>query len=901
MRIAQVDLENVKSYERESIVFTPGTNAICGQNGAGKSTVLEAIGFAVFDYLTTNQDQFVREGEKVATVTVHLVDRDGRTYHVVRKCGSYSKHYVYDPEIDQKLVDGKSDTMAWLNEFLGVQETGNPSALFRDAVGVPQGLLTAAFLETPSRRKDIFDPLLRVDEYERVWSALLNPKRYLDGLIRETERRIAGLEAEVKALPGLEHRATDLAAAIAADEVRHDEVASELAAVTERKEALEAVKARLDAVKQAVMRAEGEVKTLTARLADTQAAVERARQAQDVVEETEDAHAAYLAAQSRLEELEAERDARDRLKETLQSHRTDLALARQRVERLQEELEAVATAEAELATLGPQVAEQERIETALAQAERAAQRLKDKQEELTKETKRLTELEARQADTQEGLARRSAIQEEIETLRERLTVLAEQREGLIARISGLETEHGRLAEQNTELEAVETAQCPLCEGPLTPEHRAELLERNRRDIEKLQEALNETRANLTETERDQKTNEKARRKLEKELDALPRPAEAEDLAERVAAQRKAVVVAEGAVSELIDAPDEVERLKAALEKLGDPRRDYQRAADTAGRRPALEKDLAVTEEHIAELSGQVAAVEEALATYADLDERLEAQRKALATHEPGHRRYLEHVREAEALTERQEKAADLEAELETVRAERDRLVAQRDAVAAEYDAEAYAQVTAAYTDLREEAATLEERLRQHREQLANVQAQIERLTEVQTQLADAQAEGQEYATLLALVEQMRRVLRDAGPKVTRALVEVVSVQAGRLYADIMADHSARLQWTEHYGVELISGGRKRTFAQLSGGEQMAAALAVRLALLKEVSEIDVAFFDEPTANLDDHRRDNLARQVLDVKGFSQLFVISHDDTFEQDTDNVVRLLKENGTSRVLEV
>jgi ABC-type cobalamin/Fe3+-siderophores transport system ATPase subunit len=42
MRIAQVDLENVKSYERERVIFTPGTNAICGQNGAGKSTVLEA-------------------------------------------------------------------------------------------------------------------------------------------------------------------------------------------------------------------------------------------------------------------------------------------------------------------------------------------------------------------------------------------------------------------------------------------------------------------------------------------------------------------------------------------------------------------------------------------------------------------------------------------------------------------------------------------------------------------------------------------------------------------------------------------------------------------------------------------------------------------------------------------
>jgi DNA repair exonuclease SbcCD ATPase subunit len=79
---------------------------------------------------------------------------------------------------------------------------------------------------------------------------------------------------------------------------------------------------------------------------------------------------------------------------------------------------------------------------------------------------------------------------------------------------------------------------------------------------------------------------------------------------------------------------------------------------------------------------------------------------------------------------------------------------------------------------------------------------------------------------------------------------------------------------------------------------VATALAVRLALLKEVSAVDLAFFDEPTANLDDRRRDNLAKQILDVKGFSQLFVISHDDTFEQDTDHVVRVVKDDGSRRV---
>ncbi|HDQ71355.1 MAG TPA: hypothetical protein ENN19_04570 [Chloroflexi bacterium] len=901
MRIAQVDLENVKSYERERVIFAPGTNAICGQNGAGKSTVLEAVGFAIFDYLATNQDQFVREGEKTATVTVHLVDSDERIYHVVRKCGSYSQHYVYDPEIDQKLVDGKSDTMAWLNEFLGVEETGDLSAIFRDAVGVPQGLLTAAFLETPGRRKDTFNPLLRVDEYEQVWAALREPRGYLQGLIHETEKRVAGLEAEVKPLPALEEKASDLAADIAADEISRDEMASELDEVAGRKEALEAVKTQLDRLKQAVSEAEGGVKALDARLADTQAGVEEARRAQAVVAETEDAHIAYRAARSSLDGLESERNARGRLKETLQGHQTDLALARQQVERVQDELESVAAAEAEMTTLEPQVAEQEQMEAELGEAGRATRQLQDKQQELAREGKRLAKLESQQTELKEGLAKRATTEAEIEGLREQSAALADRRENLIARIGGMETELERLTEQSTNLKAVETAQCPLCEGPLTPEHRAELLARNQAETERLEETLSEARVALKDVEQDRKSNEKALRKLEKRLADLPRSAEVEDLAERIAAQQQTVDAVEAAVADLVGAPDEVDRLKAALEKLGNPRRDYQRASDTAERRPTLEEEMSAVEERIGELTGQIVAVEEQLTAYADLDERIEAQRKTLTTHEPDHRRYLEHVREAEALAERQEKATALEAELEMAQAERNRLLVERDEVAAEYDAEAYAQAATTYADLREEVATLEERLRQHCEQLADAQAEIEGLTEVQADLADAQAEGEAHSELLALLEQMRRVLRDAGPKITRALVEVISLQAARLYADIMADHSARLRWTEDYGVELVSSGRERTFEQLSGGEQMAAALAVRLALLKEVSEIDVAFFDEPTANLDEHRRDNLARQILDVKGFSQLFVISHDDTFEQDTDNVVRVLKEDGRSRVIEV
>jgi exonuclease SbcC len=58
-----------------------------------------------------------------------------------------------------------------------------------------------------------------------------------------------------------------------------------------------------------------------------------------------------------------------------------------------------------------------------------------------------------------------------------------------------------------------------------------------------------------------------------------------------------------------------------------------------------------------------------------------------------------------------------------------------------------------------------------------------------------------------------------------------------------------------------------------------------------MSEVDFAFFDEPTQNMDGDRRTNLADQIRAVRGFEQLIVISHDDTFEHHTDNLIRLRK----------
>ncbi len=78
---------------------------------------------------------------------------------------------------------------------------------------------------------------------------------------------------------------------------------------------------------------------------------------------------------------------------------------------------------------------------------------------------------------------------------------------------------------------------------------------------------------------------------------------------------------------------------------------------------------------------------------------------------------------------------------------------------------------------------------------------------------------------------------------------------------------------------------------------MAAALSVRLALLKQLSDIKIAFFDEPTVNMDAERRERLALSIGQIRSFDQLFVISHDDTFEESVDHIVHIRKAEGGRR----
>src|SRR5581483_2614812 len=202
--------------------------------------------------------------------------------------------------------------------------------------------------------------------------------------------------------------------------------------------------------------------------------------------------------------------------------------------------------------------------------------------------------------------------------------------------------------------------------------------------------------------------------------------------------------------------------------------------------------------------------------------------------------------------------------------------------------------------LRNDLVVLAQKMQHHQEYIKDLEQKIEQAEALLVELEATQREYQTLEDLHAMTEHFRRLIKEAAPHVLRAMLADISAEANRIFGEVMGDRSGQLSWKNDYEIVLRRQGVERSFAQLSGGEQMSAALAVRLALLKKLSTLNVAFFDEPTQNMDELRRSNLAEQIRRVRGFDQLIVISHDDTFEQGLDGLVRLKKEHGETRMLD-
>jgi exonuclease SbcC len=329
-----------------------------------------------------------------------------------------------------------------------------------------------------------------------------------------------------------------------------------------------------------------------------------------------------------------------------------------------------------------------------------------------------------------------------------------------------------------------------------------------------------------------------------------------------------------------------------LQQLDNPRGRSQLLDHDLQHHSRLQAEVATLQAQYATLQQGIADLDTQLAEFADLEAEAEQQQQVRQTQQAGYLIYLQHQKDANQL-------APLEAELTAELTQLQQLDTERQSLEAEqrqfcqtYDPERYQIVEATYSETRSQADQIAGGLPQQHKLLAEWNSQVEQLQGIAKKLEQSQLELKQADKLRKFISFARKVYKEAGPRITERYVQTISREADRLFRELLNRNNVALEWTNEYEILVQEGAYSRRLINLSGGEQMCAALAVRLALLRVLADIDIAFFDEPTTNMDRPRRQSLAEAIANIKTFRQLFVISHDDTFEQVTENVILVERE---------
>jgi exonuclease SbcC len=200
-----------------------------------------------------------------------------------------------------------------------------------------------------------------------------------------------------------------------------------------------------------------------------------------------------------------------------------------------------------------------------------------------------------------------------------------------------------------------------------------------------------------------------------------------------------------------------------------------------------------------------------------------------------------------------------------------------------------------------EVATLRQQLADLGSNRSRMEGEIAALLKLKADMEGKLAEITTFQAKERLVKFLRtQVFKNVSTQLSERFREEISLRADRIYRTI-SEADEELYWGDNYHIvlrDMHDGSiRERDDDQLSGGQMMSAVVALRLALLQTIGA-RVAFFDEPTSNLDADRRTNLAhafraievgREEVTEHWYDQLFLVSHDVAFTEITDQVVEL------------
>ncbi|NLF03330.1 MAG: SMC family ATPase [Anaerolineales bacterium] len=816
-----IQLTNFICYRQAEVDFS-GIHVAClsGENGAGKSALLDAITWALWGRARAkHDDELIYLGEEEMSVELVFV-LEGEQYRVLRRRSAKKKgatvldFQVWDGAEWRSLVENSIRmTQAKIERILRLDyDTFANSAFLR------QGHADEFTVKTAAERKRVLGDVLALGRWADYEERAKEQQRAIREEMELTELQLQEIEVELANRPSYE-------AALATAQSAVIELSAALQQAQEAYQRVEAARMEQRHVEEQladrgrrITQAMRELETIADERRMRQQRATEGRRLLAQADEIEAGYAAYREAVGREEALGA------KLRQSVELNKQRLKL------------------EAQITDARRQIE---------GECEIVRQRIRDVESRLPDEA-----LRAEYDEVQAQLAHMAQLEESREAARADLVAIAQEQANLRAQNETLRTEMEALRERRALLEQA-SATCPTCGQPLTEEHRLELLKQTQAEgqAKTIASGANQTAfRQLSERSRrlEQQIGESDR--LLRGLPGLRRQeaalVERFDLGQKAAEERVRLHERQSALEHRLAEEDyghsERQALADVLAQAGEL--GYDVNAHEAARRAVAEGQV------FAERRAQLTTAEARIVEEEEALEKLaEAARRWKEQHEAEQTLRTQSEQRLQALRAELEGAQAVEAELQRLRGEE---AAARQQLGANLQRIEACKALAVQRDSK----------RQRRDQLALEQSIYEELRT---------AFGVKGVPAMVIEASVPEIEEEANRLLAR-------MTAGRMHVRFETQRETlKGDVLETLEIKIADELGERPYENFSGGEQFRVNFAIRVALSRLLAhragaQLQTLVIDEGFGTQDAQGRERLVEAINAIQEeFERVLVITH--------------------------
>jgi exonuclease SbcC len=898
MIIESLVMKNFKSHKDTSIDFNTGITIIMGGNGAGKSSILEAVSFALFKQHSSKKiEQLITIGNNKNKLYVRLeFTSNGRTYRVTRersKTASKASITIKEGQGFQQLAAGDTQVTREIQSILEMD-----GDLFLNAVYVRQGEIADLVDKTPSEKKQVIGKLLGIESLEIAWKNMLpiitaynEDKTRLEGKLENVESIKEDINSAMKEKTRLEDEIKEINFKI--DKIQHklDSMNKNNEKLKMDEKNFEKTSMMLDTKYQMLKKLEEDQSHLESQLNEIN---------NNEIEMTKIAPKLpklelLISLKSSLEQLKEIQKERNRIEEALERVR-DLEENINNNKRFKDDYDAVSD---EIDNIQTKRSEFEGSRELLKQnVKRKEQTLEkmgishNKIVKLLNNANKLLETNFTMIEELEKHLKtlKPQTKDEINELDTKINQLKED-------ISVLKTQSNDLQKPINELEYVKE-KCPICKSDIDEAKRNELIngyqtqiELNKTKISSFLSALNMFTAKKAILESKYSAIQDINIDVMKEQLENIRYGQQEikTIINSIKTLEINVLSLDAIDVELKEKQDILKDLKPKYEEYLDAQGSLKSMGDPTQIKTNLkdvDDNLSMIKDRISSLiemiGGSVENLEEEIEYFTDLKSRYQHLSGAVAIKESSIMR-MEQVQNS--IEDTKNLISHLKEELENL----------------SYEKEVHVKLIENIQTTQHELSGLngkkQELIGMDNSTEKNLKGLIERL--------ESYKSFQKELILLKDFIKLLKYIRSAYGKdgvqkdlrdISRPLIE----QNTREFFEKFNFEYSDIKLDNEYDITVYGPAGESNLDMISGGEKIAVALALRLGITQTLSggSLELIMLDEPTIHLDAYRRQELIDLLKRMSIIPQMIIVTHDSDLEDAADNILKVEKEEGISVV---